>query len=262
MLKILQRLTDLLRIDVNINSPKTIIITKNSGNRLVYDKGTQELSLNYDLMNPEIKKCLSDLAKAQFDKGGLYESETQKELNNLYNYQKSNDDDNRILAFFKPIIPEDDCQALEVSLYLKKKFGEHKFDEVKKIKEDIRRRFGDRGNNISNLCTAGYFDNFFSTLYENSDEKKFRELYEVIVSKAAMAIFVHNQMDASQINLELERKIKISQKYRLPFIHLHGIGQHNIKIIENWVKDNKDALKFLKKDIVKKEGIMIVQILL
>ena len=187
MFEKLKELVKICGININLNLFNKINVTRDSGNTnkaYHHDEDKKELILNYDRVSPEAKRFLDELQKAEFEKGGIYDSETKRELDSLYNYKKSSDDDNRILAFFKPVIPKEDYQALEVSLYLKKNFGEYKSENVKKIKDDIRRRFGDRGNNISNLCTAGYFHDFFRKLYESSSKEKFKELYEVIVSKA------------------------------------------------------------------------------
>jgi hypothetical protein len=134
-----------------------------------------------------------------------------------------------VLNFFRPIIPLEDFEALNSALYLREVFLSN--GDVSKLKQDIRKRFGDRGNTIANLCTAGYFEKFLMPLY-NSSKEKFNELYEIIVAKSVLAIFVHSDMTQEQIPKEITYKLEISTKYGIKFIHIHGIGILNVNKIK------------------------------
>jgi len=253
-------------LNFEINSPLiSVHVTRNSDNKVkgkkyFHDEEENRLLINYDELEEIEKQNLSQVFKDKVESGGeIFEEKTEKLLKDLYKYQKSKAEDKRILDFFNSIIPKDDFEALEASLYLRKRFGE-KID-VGILKGDIRKRFGDRGNNIANLCTAGYFENFLMPLY-NSSKEDFKKIYEVVVSKSAMAIFVHSLMEEDKITSELKRKIELSKRYGLDFIHVHGIGEKNIRTIKNWIEKNKELLDFLNKDIFEKEGIIIVEILL
>ena len=68
-----------------------------------------------------------------------------------------------ILEFFAGILSPADYSALKMSLYIRHQMDIHK--DVGKLKADIRARFADRGANIANLCTAGYFEKYFIPLY-------------------------------------------------------------------------------------------------
>ena len=150
-------------------------------------------------------------------------------------------------------------EALEASLFLRKKFLENQ--EVRHLKQDIRIRFGDRGNHIANLCTAGYFENFFMPLY-NSSKEDFEKIYEVVVSKSAMAIFVHNQMNDTEIVKKITERLEISKKYGLKFLYIHGIGERNIATIRRCLEENKELFKFYDKDIFEKNHMIIVELIL
>jgi len=211
-------------------------------------------------LSEEKKKDLANIFKDRVESGGeILEENTHILLEDLYNYQKLKGDDKKVLDFFSQIISKEDLEALEASLYLRRKFIEK--HDIRKLKEDIRKRFGDRGNNIANICSAGYFEKFLMPLF-NSSEEDFKKVYDVIISKSAMAIFVHSLMEENEITDELKRKISLSKQYGLDFIHVHGIGEKNIKTIKNWITENKEPLNFVNKNIFEKEGIIIVELLL
>ena len=78
-----------------------------------------------------------------------------------------------------------------MSLFLRSELKRNR--NVSGYKNDIREQFGERGANIANLCTAGYFENEFMPLYALSHEE-FKEYYELAVKEKARALFVHAYM--------------------------------------------------------------------
>lgn len=249
-----------------LNSPLiSVNVTRNSDNQVkdkeyFVDEENKRLIINYDKLSEDKKKNLGKVFKDKVESGGeVLEKNTLILLNELYNYQKIKGEDKKILDFFTPIIPIEDIEALESSLFIRVKFNERK--DIRNLKDDIRKRFGDRGNNITNLCTAGYFEKFLMPMY-NSSKEDFNRIYEVVVSKSVMAIFVYSSMSEIEITNELKFKIDLSKKYGLDFIHIHGIGDTNIRIIKNWIKENKELLEFFDKEIFEKKGIIIVELLL
>ena len=252
-------------LNVEFNSPLiSVNIIKNSGNvskdkEYIYDKEKGEIEIFYDHLNNEKKIKLQPIIKESFiEENKIFENKSLHLLKDLYEYQRSKDSDKVILNFFQSKIPKEDLEALEASLYLRKKFKERK--EVRGLKHDIITRFGDRGNNIANLCTAGYFENFFIPLY-NSSQEGFKKIYDVVVGRGIMAVFVHSQMTKEEIIKNIKNKIEISKKYGLKFLHIHGIGETNMNTIKKFVEENKN-LFFFNKDIFEKDGIIIVELLL
>ncbi|MBS3076376.1 hypothetical protein J4481_01385 [Candidatus Pacearchaeota archaeon] len=69
-------------------------------------------------------------------------------------------------------------------------------------------------------------------------------------------------MTEEEITNDLKEKINLSKKYGLNFIHIHGIGEINTKIIKKWIVENKKLLDFFEKEIFEKKGIIIVELLL
>jgi len=251
--------------NIELNAP-LVNITKNSGNKTkvdkeyLYDEESGKLDIFLDNLPEDKRKKLDTILKENVEEGNKFlEKESSNLLKDLCNFQQTKGEDKKVLDFFENIIPEEDLEALESSLYLRKKFSEKK--DVRQLKGDIRTRFGDRGNNIANLCTAGYFENFLMPLY-NSSQIDFDKIYEIIVSKSAVAIFVHSQMKEEEITKEIKRRLEISKRYGIKFLHIHGIGEHNIRTIKKCINENKELFNFYNKDIFEKEGIMIVELIL
>lgn len=259
---------DKLKALINIEFNKPLInvnVTRNSDNNLqkkkyIYDSEKKQLNLHYDLLSNEEKTTVAEVFRERLEEGKqILENKTSNLLEELLFFQKNKGTNEKILEFFKPIIPPDDLEALECSLYLRDAFLKGK--NVSLYKEDIRKRFGDRGNNIANLCTAGYFEGFLMPLYNNF-QSQFNELYGVIVGKSVLAIFVHSQMTELMIKNEFKHKMELSKKYGLKFIHIHGIGEGNIKTIKKCIDENKEIFQYYNKKIIEQTGIMIVELLL
>ncbi len=250
-------------IKVNITSSncnnKTAITNDNKISYLI-DKGDGIFNLLWDKIPPEEKKEIKQIVQSSILEGGskLLMNETSELLDNLYQYNQNNIDDKQILNFFKTNIPINDLEALESALFLRSKF--RKKEDIKKLKADIRGRFGDRGNNICNLCTAGYFEEFLIPLF-NSSKDRFDELYELIITNFLLAIFVHQGMEQDEVKIEIDRKINASKKYGIKFVHIHGIGERNITKIRECVTDN-ESTEYLVKEIYKKDNILIIELLL
>ncbi|MFH1895824.1 MAG: hypothetical protein ABIJ74_04620, partial [archaeon] len=274
--KVLDKLKGI--ITININSPLlkdvSFINFNNSFNKTQKNKGSliQNISKNGEMFfNNETKTIEINLAKIKEEEKKtikelindftedskeniLLEKTTESQLNNIYKYEKENDDA-QVLNFFEKIISPEDYDALESSLYLRSEFK--KGNDITKIKIDIIAKFGDRGKNICNLCSANYFEGFLIPLYNLSPEK-FKELYQIVVEKTALTLFVSSNTSPEEITKSIISKLNISTKYGFNFIHIHGIGKHNLETIKKWVDENKDFMNFFEKNIYEKENIIIL----
>lgn len=252
-------------INFELNAPLIAINwNKNSNNQIKneneyhYDEKKKKLEIYLDNLSEEKKDKIAPIFKDYIADGNkLLEAKTSSLLKKLYKYNK---DKNfwPLLKFFKPIIPPKDYEALEASLFLRREFEDR--ENITRYKENIRKKFGDRGNNIANLCSAGYFEEFLMPLY-NSSKKRFEELYELIMEKSVVAVFVHGKMNEEEIPEEIEDKISISKKYGIDFLHIHGIGERNVDKIKNCIKEKKEYFTFFEKNIFEKDNIIIVELL-
>ncbi len=251
---------------IEVNSPIVQINIVNSNNKLVkqdkiahIDEDGKKLYISIDQLSSQQNKEMEKIIGEYIDsENKLLEIETDELLHSLYKYNKENKN-KQIIEFFKPIIPEKDTEALEAALYLREVFARK--GDIKKLKADISQSFGDRGNNIANLCTAGYFENFLIPLY-NSSKEKFDKLYELIVEKSPFALFVHAGMSSNEIVDKIKVKLEISKKYGIKFVHIHGIGESNITKIKNCIESQKELFGFYEKKIFENEGILIIELLI
>jgi len=264
----LEKLKDIIKIniqDIKIGPIISINYSRDSHNIssstmwYFYDSLKKNLHINPDTCPDDLKKHIQ-LTRKHIDEGHrILEYKTDHLLEELYNYNKDCPD-MYILTFFKEIILPHDYEALHASLFLR---NQHKRGmNISGLKDDIRKRFGDRGNNISNLCTAGYFEGFLIPLY-NSSKEDFQKLYDVIISKSIMALFVHKGMNETEIPIEIANKFELCKKYGIKFIHIHGIGKYNIGKIRDCIEKQKEYFDFFEKKIYEneKDNIIVVELL-
>lgn len=248
-------------INVEFNSPIISInlTKKDSDNITEYNPESKVLDLNLQAFSKDQKKQIKPIIAEYIARGNkLLFTDTSDLLYKLYNYmyQKKH---LQLLIFFSNILSIDDYRALESSLFLRDEFN--KGNNVSKLKHDIRQAYGIRGNTICNLCTAGYFENFFIPLY-NQEKEKFNTLYEMIIQHSLIAVFVHGNMKKEEITEQIKNKLYLSKRYGIKFIHVHGIGQSNIQTIKECIEENKKFFDFFEKNIFESNGIIIVELLI
>jgi len=225
-----------------------------------YDESKGELILNLNEMKSAQKVALKEVIAESIGEGNkLLQTETEELLQNLYRYKRENTNDKQILEFFRPIIPPTDIEALEAALYLRIIFK--KRGDIQKLKSDIINSFGSRGNNITNLCSAGYFEGFLMPLY-NSNKEAFKKLYEAMVGQSAVAFFVHHNMSQVEIAKGIKKKLSISKKYGIGFVHIHGIGVENVSKIKKCINEERKSFDFFDRNTFEKDNIIVIELLL
>ncbi|MFP4656584.1 MAG: hypothetical protein ACLFNK_03310 [Candidatus Woesearchaeota archaeon] len=219
-------------IDNSKNNISVNIVNAKQGEAVEIDK--ENVSIDTDHLNEEKREELRSLVKDYVDEDGLLlEERSSNLLDELYNFNKSK---HTTLDFFKDIIPDEDYSALKASVFISIKFK--KGEQITTLKEGVIKRHGDRGKNICNLCTAGYFEEFLIPLY-NSDKDRFEEIYEDLISNSMLAVFVNPGMKPRDIEKQITRKMSMLKKYGFGFIHIHGIGKKNISKIRRFIDKNK-----------------------
>jgi len=201
-------------------------------------------------LTPKESRKLKAIIRSDFNKDEIYLIENIKTqlFDNLYEY-KSENKDSYILNFFKPILSKVDYLALRDSLFLRSRFVKN--EDIRSLKKDIRYSYGERGNSISNLCTAGYFENIMIPLY-NENQKEFFSYYDIAVDRGITALFVSSKMRIQVIKSEIKRKITSAKSYgQLKTFHIHGIGKGNINKIKRCLSELKKEIKinFIEKNV-------------
>ncbi len=235
--------------------------SQTNANSYNIDTGKKTITIFVNNLSPKESRILSKVIKSNFELGKLCLIEESKIplLEKLYSYDDK--DDNKILEFFKKILSTSDWSALRDSLFLRKEFKSHK--GVDGLKGDIISRYGERGNIISNLCTAGYFEGVMMPLYNNS-QKEFWEYYGNTLDRGITAFFVNSKMTEDFVRKEMSRRVEAAKKYGIYSIDIHGIGKANISKIKACIKSEDGKIKFKEKHIQldKHLNVLVVEIIL
>lgn len=243
-----------IRLDFTNKGPegKDYLVNKSKKQVVIFVKGLT--SLRADSLKKAIIDCFHK-ENAQFVEVSKHDL-----LDRLYKYNDNGD--NQILNFFKPpILAQLDWEALRDSLFLRNEFKHH--HPINSLKQDIILRYGERGNTISNLCTAGYFEETMIPLY-NSDPKEFWTYYDLALNKGITALFVNHSMTIDKVGDEIKRRLESGKLYGLKYIHIHGIGDENIKKIKTCIEKYKSILGYTQKNVFfdDKLHVIVIEIIL
>ena len=229
-----------------LHDPNTLILLDSSpdsdtarmGSPFSYDRERGLLNIfysNIDLLDEDIKNELLYCIRETHNSGYLINKESKlSEINSYKEYFESKDN-NDILTFFKNIIPLDDYFALKTSLYIE--YLAAKGINIYYHKKDLRDRYGKRGANIANLCSANYFRDVFMPLYNENPKDVFVDYYDLAVDKSAIALFVNHHMGVGDISEEVRKMVDKAKKYGLDNFNIHGKGFDNVSNINKFVKN-------------------------
>jgi len=168
-----------------------------------------------------------------------------------------------ILAFYRDKIDPIHFKAMEASVYLREVFQEGK--DVTELKSDIIKKYGTQGKNITNMCSAGYFEGYIREVYDEMSSdmdfkmNDFTKYFNVLVTTSPFAIFVHKEMGEDELSGLILHKIASHQKYGVSFLAIHGIGRTNVRKIKKIVVelDEKDEFTINKQQ---NKNIILVKI--
>ena len=175
----------------------------------------------------------------------------------------SNKDDIKTIEFFAGKIPSEDVYILQSAVYIKKVFD--RGGDIEGLKSGIRNRYGNRGVNICNLYSAGYFETWIKPLYESFassedfKQESFLDAYELIVGEYPFAIFVHRAMSPKEIEQVADKKIKECLTYGIKTLSVHGIGSDNVVTILQAVAEIKKKYGF-KTNLELKGSLIVVKL--
>jgi hypothetical protein len=246
-------------INIQINS-------NNTSEKYTSLNGGQTLGINLNKLSPSEKEELKPLIPQAVAGGALLLEDKSIERIEDIELKERTPDEKDILAFFKGKIPHPDYTALRASLYLRKRFSEGADrDEIAKLKGEITWKYGRRGRNISDLCSAGYFETLIKTIFEEKErsgytEQEIFDTYDLIVEEGTLTVFVSTGMSPDQVRQEIEGKIKRNKQYGLHILYIHGIGRTNIETIRMVIYDLKEKYPTLKKHIEEYANIISVRL--
>ena len=194
------------------------------------------VTINVFQLNQAEKAFLKDWTKESLTEKGvpLIREDASKIIEKHRQIEKLKEN-KTFLDFFKDKISSADLQALRASIYLKQIREEGQ--SIEELKSGIIHRFGSRGNNISNLYSAGYFHSQIKPLYEEMasqagfNPEQFKAEYEIIVTQSPHAVFINSSMTPEQAKQAVINRMKISVQYGIKQLNIHGLGTSNVKKI-------------------------------
>ncbi len=205
-----------VKIDIHINLPENRevpIKEIEEATKVMKQVLEQSTPDGYLMSNPQSKDALKLI--------GSYDNISQKDASR---------------KFVEENIPQYDRSLWFSALILKEEFKKGDNDTVGQLKHQISTASPGRGNNIANLCSAGYLESHIVPLYqylviENGQQTLFVEIYETIVMEFPFAVFVSAERSIDEIEEEIVTKIKLVKKYGWVKVSVHGIGETNVSKI-------------------------------
>lgn len=246
---------------VNLKNIVKIHFGINIGNKIKITNNTYKF--DYHALPEEQQKSLLKTLPEEINKDNDLLEEKFEEKTQDYKNVISESSNREILIYFNDKLPPSDLPILKASLYLKYLLESGK--ETGNIKQDITMRYGRRGNNISNLCSANYFQTWIKPLYEEMkkssefSKEKFYIAYNEIVENSPFALFVNKYMNKEEVKKEIKLKIEQMRKYGVENLNIHGIGEKNIECIRNAIVELAD-IKIFEKRIEEEGNIIVVRL--
>jgi len=252
---ILDRLGSILKIDASGLKSFTIKLLSN-GKLIEIHDNRRVINIGVGAFKGRKRKQLGEiLRQAIQEEDHLLIEEGSKKVLDDFSAVDSTPENKQVLNFFRDKIPPEDIEILRTSLYLKSLHERGRSRElVGKVKEDIGRKYGQKGRNIANLCTAGYFTSIIKPLYEELSARpdftieQFRSRYEIIVTQYPFAVFVSRVMTVGDLKKKIKAKIKRNKRYGVRKLNIHAISMENVSKIQ-------EVLPTLEKEFTKKPEI-------
>lgn len=231
----LPQLKSLVNVTININC-------NNQTNKYVYNPEQKILDVDLNQLTPTEKLQFREMMKEAQEEGQILLETKSAELVQDFKIKNASLDIKQQLDFLQQVVPLKDFRIWRAALYIRARFFERK--DITFLKDDIVRKYGQKGKNITNLCTAGYVDSLLKPNYdflkehlrvEEDLKKQFEMLYELVVYQLTVTVFVHSMMRKEEIKTEILNKIAQNFKYGIKFLNIHGLGQENLKKINEVV---------------------------
>ncbi len=221
-------------LHISQTKDKKKIIVKNSGN------GTINVQYNQiSIPAEDSERVLKLLKEKAFDQNEIFIEDNAKKILTDIRDLEVNPDINDLVVFFTGKLPQNDVIIMRSGLYIRH-LTELGDSSAQKMKKDIIARYGERGNHIINLASAGYFLSYIKPLYEQMctepefSNEKFLQEYDIIVRDMPFAIFVNHRMNADEIVRKVEENATRQLRYDVSeeVIALHGYGLNTDTIAE------------------------------
>lgn len=255
----------------NLRSIVSFTLNINSNNRnkkVELNDSSKQVTINLQKLNQEEKEKLKSIISSAVQEDKILLEQKPKAIIEEFSSEDKSDETQKIISFLRPLVPSADIIIWRASLYMRKHFKERKKD-VADLKAEISQRHGTRGNNIANLCTAGYLETILLPLHEalkeaEGDEEKtkerFRNLYTSIIADLPFTIFVSSRMKEEDIEKKIMDKMTRNLKYGTKFLNIHGIGRNNIAKIRETISKIEEKHPSVNKTISEENKIIFAKL--
>lgn len=202
------------------------------GSPYSFEKNERVLTIFLANLRPNTWDKLKPYLKGKWNELGFaYDNEKEEVLESVIEYTKK-DPHAKIIATFVNKIPSNDLTVLKLSLYLRDE--KEKGNSIDEYKQEIWRRFGERGAYISSLCNSGYFEEEFTVAASKMNESDFADYYELMVGKELKAIFVHSRLKATELRDKFEDTLINARRFMVSSFRIHGFGSWNVNLIKKF----------------------------
>ena len=252
-----------LKSFIKIDSIVNIKITRHDHSKKVeYSDQSKQITFNPKQFSPKEKELFKSAIDSALDENYTLLEDQSNALIEDFRIKDGSSDSRKTLEFLRDKIPAEDFPIWRAALYLAACVAEG--EKVADLKADIITRYGTRGRNIANLCSAGYLEDWLIPAYkvfkENSENEssaidKFQILYRIIVEEVSFSVFVSYWMKSEEIKKLIQNKMETNLNYGVKFVNIHGIGKRNVKIIRAIIEEIEGSQKITKS--IKEENKII-----
>lgn len=262
-MSIFDKLKGILNIEFKLCDKLVLHVNSNNvSKKIEYKEEDKILDINLQgLDSGEKEKVKQVVNSAVNDEDYLLLEDESKKVIDDFKVKDKKSKNQEILNYLKDKIPTEDYIALRASLYLREKFREGA--DITYLKKDIMAKYGDRGKKISNLCTAGYFEDWIIPIHQiishqpDFSEDAFSKTYNLYIEEAAFSVFVYKKMSEKEVKEAILKRIDANEKYKIKFINIHGIGKSNIEKIKKTIAELESKRSFKKTIEEKNNSIMV-----
>lgn len=264
---ILSNLQSIFKVDLSglkkLQSKVQIIFQAFSNNQKITINGPV-IIINPNALDKNQTIKVQEIIRNAVDKDRipLLQDDTQKLLEDFKHVDSESISQN-LIVYFKGKIPATDIEALRQSVYVK--VVSDRGENIQKLKWDITARYGNRGKNICNLYSAGYFISQIKPMYDEMlsqpdfSPSDFNIAYDRIVNESPYAVFINREMSNQVAEQEVRNRINIAKNYGIRYLNIHGIGEENVDKIIFILEKLKPDLS-LPEEIKKQGNVIVVKI--
>lgn len=234
-----------------------------SNNKKVINNGSS-ITININGLDKSellgVQKIIRGLVEK--DKLPILQDETQKlliDFTKVDGESASRD----LITYFRGKIPATDIEALRQSIYIK--VVSDRGESIQKLKWDVTTRYGNRGKNICNLYSAGYFTSQIQPMYKEMisqpdfSPEDFKIAYDRIVNESPYAVFINREMSNRAAEKEVRDRINTARNYGIRYLNIHGIGVENVDKIVYILEKLKPDFP-LPQEIKRQGNVIVVKI--